>query len=198
VELASAATAHGYAAEDQRAVTASRKAEEEAVAEVKELQYRLTGAEIRVERVQRDADTFAREHARELLDERAADARELALKLTRAGHEVIELHHAFVAMRSDIDALVGAVPDAVVHSDGPPPSHPWERQLRDLERVVRESPEVQPPLPTWAGLKDREQRDSTNRLLQLRRRKRLTQPEQDELDRINRELGRSAPRPEVV
>jgi hypothetical protein len=114
-------------------------------------------------------------------------AGELALKLTRAGHDLVRLHRAYLAMRGDIDALVAATPNAVVRKDGPPPSHPWERQLRDLECVVRESPEVQPPLPTWAGLKDREQRDRTHRLLQLRRRKRLTEEEQRELARMSRE-----------
>jgi hypothetical protein len=40
-------------------------------------------------------------------------------------------------------------------------------------------------LPRWSGLADRERRDRTHRLLQLRRRKRLTNEEQQELDRIN-------------
>ena len=87
-------------------------------------------------------------------------------------------------MRVEIDALVAATPNAVVRSDGPPPSHPWERHLKDLERAVRETPEVPAPLPTWAGLKGREQRDQTNRLLQLGRRKRLTEAEQAEMERL--------------
>lgn len=187
VEQAAAAIAEGYAAEDQRAVAASRKAEEAAVAKVKDLQDRLTGAGIRVERAQREADTFAEEHARDLLEERAADARELALNLTRAGHEVVRLHRDYVAMRTDIDALVATVPNAVVRSDGPTPRHAWERQLRDLERAIREAPEVAPPLPRWAGLEQRQQHDRTHRLLQLRRRKRPTDDEQAEIDRLNQD-----------
>jgi hypothetical protein len=198
VEQAGAAIAEGYAAEDQRSVAVSRKAEEAAVAKVKDLQHRLTGAETRVDRAQREADTFTEEHASDLLEERAADARELALNLTRAGHELVRLHRAYLALRTDVDALVGAVPNAVPRADGPPPSYAWERQLKDLERAMLETPEVAPALPRWSGLEERQQHDRTHRLLQLRRRKRLTRPEQDELDRINRELGRSAPRPEAV
>jgi hypothetical protein len=82
VEQASSAIADGYAAEDQRAVTAARKAEEAAVAKVKETQHRLAGAESRVGRAQADADTFQAEHARELLDEREPEARDLAQQLT--------------------------------------------------------------------------------------------------------------------
>jgi hypothetical protein len=83
-------------------------------------------------------------------------------------------------MRTDIDSLVGAIPNAVVRSDGPAPSHAWERQLRELERAIRDAPEVEPPLPRWAGREEREHRDRTNRLLQLRRRKELTGAEEDE------------------
>jgi hypothetical protein len=90
-------------------------------------------------------------------------------------------------MRTDIDALVGAIPEAVVRSDGPAPSYAWERQLRNLEQAIRETPEVEPPLPRWTGLEQRQQRDRTHRLLQLRRRKRLTEEEQRELDRMSRE-----------
>jgi hypothetical protein len=143
------------------------------------------GAELRVEDAQRAADLFAQDHARDLLEERAADARELALSLTRSGHEFVRIHRAYVAMRSDIDSLVAAIPGAVPRTDGPPASHPWEGQLRDLERVVEETPEVEPPLPRWAGLQQRQQQDATHRRIGLLRRKKLTQPEQEELDRLN-------------
>jgi hypothetical protein len=79
------------------------------------------------------------------------------------GHEFVRLHRAFVAMRSDIDSLVAAIPGAVPRTDGPPVSHPWERQLRDLERVVNETPEVPAPLPRWAGLHHRQQEDDISR-----------------------------------
>jgi hypothetical protein len=187
VEEAPRAIADGYAAEDLRAVTASRKREEAAVAKVKDLQHRLRGAELRVERAQREADDFAREHARDLLEEREADARELALKLTRAGHELVRLHRAYLALRTDIDSLVGASPGAVVRSDGPPASHAWERQLRDLERAIREAPEVQPPLPRWAGLQHRQQQNAIHRRAGLLRRKKRSPEEEAELERLNQE-----------
>lgn len=185
VERAGQAVTDAYAADDATLAAQRRKELQAAEGAVLDLQHRVDAAGLRVERAQQQLDEFQRERARDLLEERVAEAREVALKLTRGGHDLVRLHRAYGAMRTDIDSLVRAVPDAVVRNDGPPPSHPWERQLRDLERVVRESPEVEPPLPRWAGLKDREQRDRTNRLLQLRRLKRLTEAEQDELDRLS-------------
>ncbi len=58
---------------------------------------------------------------------------------------------------------MAAVPGATSRADGPQPSHPWERQLRDLERAVQETPEVPAPLPRWAGLEHRKQQDNANR-----------------------------------
>jgi hypothetical protein len=198
VEQAGTAIADAYAGEDQRAVTTSRKAEETAVAKVEDLQHRLTGAEIRVERAQAEADTFARERARDLLAEREQPARTVAAELTATVHETLRLAKAYVAERQTQDVLVAAVPGATPRSDGPPPEHEWEAALGALERTVRETPEIPAPLPRWAGVEHRRQQDNLSRFEKLRRRKRLTQPEQDELDRINRELGRSAPRAEVV
>jgi hypothetical protein len=106
VQNASGAIADGYAAEDQRAVTSSREAEGAALAKLEDLHHRLAGAELRIERARLEADTFAQDHACDLLEERTADARELARKLTRAGHELVQLHRAHLAMRTDIDALV--------------------------------------------------------------------------------------------
>jgi hypothetical protein len=163
VQNASGAIADGYAAEDQRAVTSSREAEGAALAKLEDLHHRLAGAELRIERARLEADTFAQDHACDLLEERTADARELARKLTRAGHELVQLHRAHLAMRTDIDALVSAIPGAVPRSDGPPASHAWERQLRDLERVVKETPEVPAPLPRWSGLQHRQQQDDISR-----------------------------------
>jgi chromosome segregation ATPase len=169
VETASAAIAEAYAAENQRAVTAARKAEEAAVAKVRELQHRIDGARIRVERAQAEADTFQAEYARELLDEREAEARELAANLTRAGLEAVRLNRAYLALRTEIDSLVAAVPGATSRADGPEPSHPWERQLRDLERAVQETPEVPAPVPRWPGLNQRQTEDNANRTERERR-----------------------------
>jgi hypothetical protein len=178
VKTASGAIAQAYAAENQRAVTAARKTEEAAVAKIRDLQHRVDGAQIRVERAQADADNFQVVHAGELLEEREADARELALKLTGAGHETVRLHRAYLAMRMDIDSLVAAVPGATSRADGPPESYPWERQLRDLERAVGETPEVPAPLPRWAGLKHRHEQDNANTIEKQRRRGELSPDDQ--------------------
>jgi hypothetical protein len=42
---------------------------------MKDLQHRLTGAEIRVERAHQQLDEFQRERARDLLEERAVEGR---------------------------------------------------------------------------------------------------------------------------
>jgi transcriptional regulator len=148
-----------YALEDAKLAVQRRMELEAAEAEVVDLQRRVDAAGLRVHHAQQQLDEFQREHAHDLLDERAADARQVALELTRAGHEVIRLHRAYLALRMDIDALVGHLPGATPRNDGPPPEHPWEAQLGALERVVRETPEVPALTPTWAGLEHRKQQD---------------------------------------
>jgi hypothetical protein len=90
------------------------------------------------------------------------------------------------------------VPGATPRADGPTSTHPWERQLKDLERAVVEVPECPPPFPRWRGLDQRAQQDHIGRLEKLRRKRNLTPEEEQELDRINRELGASAPSVEVA
>jgi hypothetical protein len=152
VEQASAAIADGYAAEDQKAVVAARETEEAAVAKVKELQHRLDGADLRVERAQRALDDFQRDHARDLLNEQEQATRAVAADLTASVHETLRLARAYVAERQAVDQLVAHVPGATPRADGPPATHPWERELRDLERAVAETPELPPPLPRWQGV----------------------------------------------
>lgn len=62
-----------------------------------------------------------------------------------------------------------------------------ERQLRDLERAIQETPQVEPPLPRWTGMEQRQRRDRTHRLLQLRRHTRLTAAERAELAKLSNE-----------
>jgi hypothetical protein len=174
-----------FAEDDTQLVQQRRQELQAAEAQVKDLAHRSRAAGLRVERSQRAVDDFAAERARDLLEERVPAAREVALQLTRAGHELVRAHHAYTSMRMEIDGLVAATPNAVPRLDGVSASYPWERELKDLARVVSETPEVEVPLPRWHGLADRERRDRTHRLLQLRRRKRLTDAEQQELDRIN-------------
>jgi hypothetical protein len=80
-------------------------------------------------------------------------------------------------MRMEGDRLVGAIPGAVPRSDGAPTAHPWERELHDLDRAIRATPELPAPLPRWAGLEDRRRQDNANRLVKLARQKRLTADE---------------------
>lgn len=89
VERASAAIAHGYAAEDERAVAAGRKAEEAAVANLKDIQHRLNGAELRVQRAQRALDDFQRDRARDLLAEREQAARAVTAELATSARETV-------------------------------------------------------------------------------------------------------------
>jgi hypothetical protein len=70
---------------------------------------------------QAEADTFQADHASELLEEREAEARELADKLTAAGLAAVRLHRAYLSVRMDIDSLVAAVPGATSRADGPEP-----------------------------------------------------------------------------
>jgi hypothetical protein len=178
VERAAAAVTEAYAAEDDKLVAHRRKDLEAAEAEVLDLQHRADASPLRVDRAQRQADTFAAEHARDLLDEREGEAREVAANLTRAAAEVVRLHRAYLTMRTEIDRLVAAVAGATSRADGPEPSHPWERQLRDLERAVRDTPEVSAPLPRWAGLKHRQEQDNAARIEQRRRRGELSADDQ--------------------
>jgi hypothetical protein len=169
VDDAGAAVTEAYAADDAKLAQRRRQEVDAAAAEVLDLQHSFDAAGLRLERAQAEADTFQAEHARELLDEREPEARELAENLTRAGPELVQLHCAYRAMRTDIDSLVAAVPGATSRADGPAPSHPWESQLGDLERAIRETPEIPPPLPQWAGLNHRQMQDRANRLERERR-----------------------------
>jgi hypothetical protein len=198
VEEASGAITDGYAADDQRAVARARKTEEEGVAEVRELQHRVDGASLRIERAQAKHDEFLRDRARGLLEERAQPARTVALDLSRAVAEVLKLHRAYLTERQTMDQLVAAVPGATPRADGPEGTHPWEPALGQLARAYQQTPELEPPLPRWQGLEHRTAQDSSARRLQLQRRKRLTADEQAELDTINRALGVSAPTMEVA
>jgi hypothetical protein len=178
VDDAGAAVTEAYAAEDAKLAERCRNELDATAAEVLDLQHRFDAAGLRVQRAQAEADTYQAEHARDLLAEKEAEARELAENLSRAGREVVQLHRAYLAMRMDIDSLVAAVPGATSRADGPEPSHPWERQLNDLGRVIAETPEVPAPLPRWAGLEHRQQQDNVNRIERQRRRGELSADDQ--------------------
>ena len=134
-------------------------------------------------------DEFQRDHARELLAEREQAGRKVTAELATSARETVRLARAYLAERQAVDQLVAAVPGATPRADGPPAAHPWERQLKDLERAIAETPELPPPLPRWQGLGNRKAEDSTARRLQLQRKKRRSAADQRELDRINQQLG---------
>jgi hypothetical protein len=193
VEEASVAITDGYAADDRRAVGRARKAEEEAVAEVRELQHRVDGTALRVERAQAQHDEFLRGRVSDLLEEREQPARIAAVELTASVRETLRLSRAYLAERRAQDQLVAATPGASPRTDGPAAAHPWEAQLQALARAVSEVPEIPAPLPRWAGLEQRARQDGVNGRAKLRRKKKLTPEEERELARINSELGASPP-----
>jgi hypothetical protein len=96
------------------------------------------------------------------------------------------LSKAYVAERQRVDQLVAAVPGASPRTDGPAPEYPWEGALRQLARVYQETPELDPPLPRWHGLQQRQHQDDVNRRASLLRKRRLTASEQAELERLDR------------
>jgi hypothetical protein len=164
VDDAGAEVTEAYAAEDAKLAVRRRREVDAAAAAVLDLQHRFDAAGLRVERAQAAADAFVAEHARELLDEKEAAAVEVADKLSAGGQALVQLNRAYLGLRTDIDSLVAAVPGATSRADGPEPAHPWERQLRDLERAIQETPEVPPPLPRWTGLNHRQEQDNVHRV----------------------------------
>jgi hypothetical protein len=174
VDQAGVEISEAYAEEHERAVIAARGKEQAAVAKVHELQHRLDGAAIRVDRAQRQLDTFQRDRARDLLSERTTEAGEIADQLTHAVGEAVRLHRSYLAVRSDINTLVALIPGAVPRHDGPPSSHAWERQLQDLDRSVRDTPELPAPLPRWHGREDRQRDNKVASLMRTRRRRSQT------------------------
>jgi hypothetical protein len=84
VDDAGAAVTEAYAADDTKLAPRRRQEVDAAAADVLDLQHRFDAAGLWVERAQAEADSFQAEYARELLDEREPEARELAEALTRA------------------------------------------------------------------------------------------------------------------
>jgi hypothetical protein len=186
VEDASHAVTDAYAAEDAKLAQQRRKQLETTEAKVIDLGHQVTAAAQRVDQAQRAVDTFTQEHARALLAERQQTARTVAAELTASVRQTLTLARAYVGERRTVDQLVSAVPGATPRTDGPAPEHPWEHALRQLQRAHQETPELDPPLPRWTGVQQRQQEDDVNRRAGLLRKRRLTATEQDELDRLNR------------
>jgi hypothetical protein len=174
-----------YVEDDAKAIQQRRQELQAAEAEVKDLAHQSKAAGLRVERAQQQLDSFLRDNAKALLEERLPAAREVALHLTRAGHELVRAHQAYVAMRMEVEGLVAGVPDAVPRLDGVAASYVWERELKDLARAVRENPEAEVPTPRWAAVEQRQLQDNANRFERLRRKRKPT----DEEHAINQEVA---------
>jgi hypothetical protein len=118
--------------------------------------------------------------------------------LSASVRETLRLAKAYAAERQAVDRLVAEVAGATPRADGPAPEHPWEAALKTLERCYQQDPELEAPLPRWSGLQQRAQQDHIGRREKLRRKKKLTSAEEQELTTINRELGASAPTMEAA
>jgi hypothetical protein len=162
--------AAAYASEDGAVIAKARKAKEEAMGRVEDLEHHVAGAELRARRAREELQTFTAEHARELLEEREPVAREAATALTSAVAEVVKARARYDDERSHIDELVSQVPDASTRFDGVPTSYAWADALRELERAYKQAPEAPVPRPRWAGQHYRQNMNAVHQRLQQQRR----------------------------
>jgi hypothetical protein len=161
--------AAAYATEDPTAVDKARRAKEDVMARVEDLEHRVAGAQLRAERARGELDSFMAENALALLEEREPLARELAAELTAAVAEVKRAHAKYVAERMHVDQLVAKVPGAEPRYDSVATGYSWEPELKALERAFRENPEAEPPRPRWSGRIQRQSRNAVHRQLKEQR-----------------------------
>jgi len=185
LEEASNAITAAYEVEDKRAVETARRELQSAEADVADVSHRVAAAGRRVARALGEADAFTQAHARDLLAEREQPARTVAAELTASVQETLRLGRAYLTERQAQDQLVAAVPGATPRADGPEGSHPWEPALGQLARAYQQTPELEPPLPRWHGLQHRQHQDAVSRREKLRRKRKLDDNDQAEIDRIN-------------
>lgn len=170
VEEANDAVTQGYASDDERAVMAARNERDTALTSARELNERIAGVTLRIERADRGVEHFQSEHAGELLAELEDAGRETAAEFTRAVHEAVRLYRQYLADRQEINELVRQISPGAGGPDGPPSSFPWEAVLKDLERAVRETSEAPAPLPRWLN---REWRTQQNEVAAREKKRRL-------------------------
>jgi len=101
-------TVAAYAEEDDDGVTRGREAQEQANARARDLEQRVAGARMRADRSEQTLAAFRSANAERLIEEREPAARDLAARLSRAGHELLEANRAYRALRSEVDSLVAA------------------------------------------------------------------------------------------
>ena len=116
-------------------------------------------------------------------------AEQAAADLTTAVHAVFEANRRYASVRAEVITWVMQQPGAQPISDGPPPQHPWEVAIHDLERTVRQKPELPAPRERWRGLRSIEHANREHRRLKLPRLPKRTHQEQRELDDLNRGRG---------
>lgn len=158
-----------YAADDEAAAAEAFRELEALRRQHDEAEAKAEGLRRRLEHFQGAVAGFRAEHGRALLQEREPAAREVTSQLNAAVHEALRLDRAYVAERQAQDQLVSAIHGAVPRSDGPPPEHAWESALNDLQRTVAQHPELEPPVPRWLGVRERERTDALHRQLRDRR-----------------------------
>jgi hypothetical protein len=171
--------AAAYASEDQDAIRKARKAKEEVMARVEDLEHRIAGASLRADQVREELAAFMRDHGRDLLDEREQTAREVAAELTKAVAAAVKAHHSYIAERQHVDSLVASVPGASPRVDGVSTGYSWEAELKALERAYRENPEAELPRPRWGGVIYRQNMDEAHKRLRAQRK-----PKQDLVETV--------------
>jgi hypothetical protein len=176
-----------YAAGDDGCAEALRVEIAEQTARLDEVSARAEGLARRANAARVEVAAFRTENAGELLAAREPIVREVTGKLNASVAETLQFHRQLLAERDVLDRHVADVPGASPPHDGPPTAHAWERALRELERAVKTTPELAPPLPTWSGLNHRRREDAVNLRNRLLR-KRRTESEDDELRRLAGEL----------
>jgi hypothetical protein len=158
----------GYAIEDEQAITTARESLRDAELEADDLGHRIRAAEGRVSTSQALADRYVEKHADDLIAEEVARAEYVVRRLSAAVGEVVGLHRQLISSRTEQDRLIAAS-HGEPRTDGPEPVHPWERALLELERTVKENPELGAPKPRWHGRQAAEERDRVHAQLQEQR-----------------------------
>jgi hypothetical protein len=106
--------------------------------------------------------------------------------------ETLRLAKVYVSEREAVDRLVAAVPGATPTPRRARPAAPVGAALKALERAIHDTPELEPPLPSWQGLEQRQQQDRVHRRAGLQRKRQLTSAEQAELEQLNADHAPSA------
>lgn len=169
VEDASSSITNAYADGDEKLAAGRRTQLQKAEDEIVEVGHRRAAAQVRLERAQQAVSAFTSESGHGLLEEREAAASETAESLTRAVHEVVRLNRQYAQDRQGIQEIVNVIAPGDGQMNGPLGTHSWEDVLRDLERAVRRTSELPPPLPRWLSTAWRQREDETARHIKQER-----------------------------